>query len=506
MRPTDMSSSSESRESWRSNAVDLTQLTIHEMQQLLAMREVSATELVRSVLDRITRLDGQVAAYATLTEERALEQAEAVDRLLAAGDPLPPLAGIPLAIKDVICTKGVRTTCASKILEPYEPPYDATVIRRLKAQEAVLLGKTNMDEFAMGSSTENSAFFRTRNPWALDYVPGGSSGGSAAAVAADLCAAALGSDTGGSIRQPASFCGIAGLKPTYGRVSRYGLVAFASSLDQIGPFAKDIRDCAMLLHAIAGHDPCDSTSADLPVPDYCSTLTGDVRGVRIGIPDDYFIEGMDPEVEAAVWTAIRTLKELGSTQEKVSLPHTPYAIATYYIVATAEASSNLGRYDGVRYGYRTTRPADLLEMYQRSRREGFGPEVKRRIMLGTYALSAGYYDAYYLKAQKVRTLIRRDFEQAFEQCEVIATPTSPTPPFKFGEKTEDPLQMYLSDIFTISVNLAGLPGISIPCGFTKAGLPIGLQLIGKPFDEATILKVAHAYEQATDWHRRKPPL
>jgi aspartyl-tRNA(Asn)/glutamyl-tRNA(Gln) amidotransferase subunit A len=416
------------------------------------------------------------------------------------------LAGIPLAIKDVICTKGVRTTCASKMLESYEPPYDATVIRRLKAQEAVLLGKTNMDEFAMGSSTENSSFFRTRNPWALDHVPGGSSGGSAAAVAADLCAAALGSDTGGSIRQPASFCGIAGLKPTYGRVSRYGLVAFASSLDQIGPFAKDIHDCAMLLHAIAGHDPCDSTSANLPVPDYSSALTGDVRGVRIGIPDDYFIEGMDPEVEAAIWTAIRTLKDLGATQEKVLLPHTPYAIATYYIVATAEASSNLGRYDGVRYGYRTTRPTDLLEMYQRSRREGFGPEVKRRIMLGTYALSAGYYDAYYLKAQKVRTLIRRDFERAFEQCDVIATPTSPTPPFKFGEKTEDPLQMYLSDIFTISVNLAGLPGISIPCGFTKAGLPIGLQLIGKPFDEATILKVAHAYEQATDWHRRKPPL
>ncbi len=505
MPPTGATFSSGSRGSW-SDLVELCRLTIHEMQELLVKREVSSSDIVRSVLDQIMRLDGQVRAYMTLTGEAALEQAEAVDRKLDAGHVLPPLAGIPLAIKDVLCTKGVRTTCSSKILESYVPPYDATVVRRLKAQEAVLLGKTNMDEFAMGSSTENSAFFRTRNPWALDCVPGGSSGGSAAAVAAGFCAAALGSDTGGSIRQPASFCGIAGLKPTYGRVSRYGLVAFASSLDQIGPLAKDVRDCAALLQAIAGHDPCDSTSADLPVPDYSSELTGGVRGMRIGIPDEYFIEGMDPEVEAAIWTAIRTLEELGGKQEKVSLPHTPHAVATYYLVATAEASSNLARYDGVKYGYRISRPADLLEMYQKTRRAGFGAEVKRRIMLGTYALSAGYYDAYYLKAQKVRTLIRRDFEQAFERCEVIATPTSPTPPFKFGEKTEDPLQMYLSDIFTISVNLAGLPGISIPCGFTKAGLPIGLQLIGKPFDEATILKVAHTYEQATDWHRRRPPL
>ena len=486
--------------------MDLCRLTIHKMRELLLKREVSSTEIVRSVLDRIAQVDGQVKAYITLTEEAALKQAGAVDRKSAAGDVLPPLAGIPLAIKDVLCTKGVHTTCSSKILQSYLPPYDATAIQRLKAQDAVLLGKTNMDEFAMGSSTENSAFFPTRNPWALDYVPGGSSGGSAAAVAADLCAAALGSDTGGSIRQPASFCGIAGLKPTYGLVSRYGLVAFASSLDQIGPLAKDVQDCALLLQAIAGPDPLDSTSADLPVPDYSSALTGDIRGIRIGIPDEYFIEGMDPEVEAAIWTAIRTLEELGGKQEKVSLPHTPYAVATYYLVATAEASSNLARYDGVKYGYRTSRPADLLEMYQRSRREGFGPEVKRRIMLGTYALSAGYYDAYYLKAQKVRTLIRRDFEQAFERCEVIATPTSPTPAFKVGEKTENPLQMYLSDIFTISVNLAGLPGMSIPCGFTKAGLPIGLQLIGKPFEETTILKVAHAYEQVTDWHLRKPPL
>ena len=486
--------------------MDLCRLTIHKMRELLQKREVSSTEIVRSVLDRIAQVDGQVKAYMTLTEEAALNQAGAVDRRSAAGEVLPPLAGIPLAIKDVLCTKDVRTTCSSKILQSYLPPYDATAVRRLKAQEAVLLGKTNMDEFAMGSSTENSGFFPTQNPWAIDHVPGGSSGGSAAAVAADLCAAALGSDTGGSIRQPASFCGIAGLKPTYGRVSRYGLVAFASSLDQIGPLAKDVHDCALLLQVIAGHDPSDSTSVNLPVPDYSSALTGDIRGIRIGIPDEYFIEGMDPEVEAAIWTAIRTLEKLGGKQEHVSLPHTPYAVATYYLVATAEASSNLARYDGVKYGYRTSRPADLPEMYQRSRREGFGPEVKRRIMLGTYALSAGYYDAYYLKAQKVRTLIRRDFERAFERCEVIATPTSPTPAFKVGEKTEDPLQMYLSDIFTISVNLAGLPGISISCGFTKAGLPIGLQLIGKPFDEATVLKVAHAYEQATDWHLRKPPL
>jgi len=486
--------------------MELCRLTIHEMQELLRKREVSSTEIVRSVLDQIKRLDGQVRAYMILTEETALEQAGAVDAKLAAGSALPVLAGVPLAIKDLLCTKGVRTTCSSKILQPYVPPYDATAIRRLRAEEAIFLGKTNMDEFAMGSSTENSAFFQTRNPWALDCVPGGSSGGSAAAVAADLCAGALGSDTGGSIRQPASFCGIAGLKPTYGRVSRYGLVAFASSLDQIGPLAKDVRDCAVLLQAIAGHDPCDSTSANLPVPDYSSALTGDIRGMRIGIPDEYFVEGTDPEVEAAIWAAIRTLEGLGGQQEKVSLPHTPYAVATYYLVATAEASSNLARYDGVKYGYRIPKPSDLLEMYQKSRREAFGPEVKRRIMLGTYALSAGYYDAYYLKAQKVRTLIRRDFEGAFERCEVIATPTSPTPPFKFGEKTENPLQMYLSDIFTISVNLAGLPGISIPCGFTKAGLPIGLQLIGKPFDEANLLKVAHAYEQATDWHRRKPPL
>jgi len=484
--------------------VALPRLTIHEMQALLRRREVSATELVRATLDRIAVVDPMVRAYLVVTEQAALEQARIVDGKIAAGEALAPLAGIPLAIKDVICTRGVPTTCASKILEAYVPPYDATVVQRLRAQDAVLLGKTNMDEFAMGSSTENSAFFPTRNPWALDCVPGGSSGGSAAAVAADLCAGALGTDTGGSIRQPASFCGITGLKPTYGRVSRYGLVAFASSLDQIGPMTKDVRDAAILLQAIAGHDPRDSTSVDLVAPDYASALTGDLEGIRVGTPDEYFIDGMESDVEGAIWSAIRTLEGLGARQEKVSLPHTPYAVATYYLVATAEASSNLARYDGVKYGYRTAQAADLLEMYQKSRREGFGPEVKRRIMLGTYALSAGYYDAYYLKAQKVRTLIRRDFEQAFDRCDIIATSTSPTAAFRFGEKTDDPLKMYLSDIFTISVNLAGLPAISIPCGLTTRGLPIGLQLIGRPFDEATILRVAHAFQQATDWHTRRP--
>jgi len=486
--------------------MELYRLTIHELQELLRRREVSATEVTHAYLQRIEAVEPKVRAYMTVTAEEALAQAARVDRRLASGEPAGLLGGVPLAIKDVICTKGVRTTCSSKILENFIPPYDATVIERLKVQDAVFLGKTNMDEFAMGSSTENSAYFPTRNPWHPEYVPGGSSGGSAAAVAADLCAGALGSDTGGSIRQPAALCGIAGLKPTYGRVSRYGLVAFASSLDQIGPLAKDVRDCAILLKVIAGHDPLDSTSADIPVPDYTAFLTGDVKGVRIGIPSEYFVEGMDPEIEGAIWEAIRVLESLGAVSEKVSLPHTEYAVATYYLIAPAEASSNLARYDGVKYGYRTARSDDILEMYQRTRREGFGPEVKRRIMLGTYALSAGYYDAYYLKALKVRTLIKRDFDEVFTHFDVIVTPTSPTAAFRFGEKTEDPLQMYLSDIFTIPCNLAGLPGISIPCGFTGRGLPIGLQILGKPFDEGTVLKVAYAYEQATEWHKRKPPL
>ena len=479
--------------------MDLTSLTVHETRDALRRRDISPLEVARAYLDRIARLDPRVRAYLWSVGTDGSAAAAQADVSL-------PLGGIPLAIKDVICTQGVRTTCGSRMLEHFLPPYDATVVAKLRSAGAVLLGKTNMDEFAMGSSTENSGFFPTRNPWDLDRVPGGSSGGSAAAVAADLCAAALGTDTGGSIRQPAGFCGVVGLKPTYGRVSRYGLVAFASSLDQIGPITKDVRDAAIVLGAIASHDPLDSTAADLPVEDYESALTADVRGLRIGIPDEYFVPGMDPEVEAAVQQAIAVLQQLGAVCERVTLPHTAHAIATYYLVATAEASSNLGRYDGVKYGHRTKESAHLIDMYMKTRREGFGTEVKRRIMLGTYALSAGYYDAYYLKALKVRTLIRRDFTDAFERCDLLVTPTSPTAAFRIGEKSDDPLQMYLSDIFTISANLAGVPGISLPCGYTAAGLPIGLQLIGKPFGESTLLKAAHAYEQATPWRTRRPRL
>jgi aspartyl-tRNA(Asn)/glutamyl-tRNA(Gln) amidotransferase subunit A len=486
--------------------VDLVRLTIHELLDLLRAGKVSAVEVTRAYLDRIAQVDPRIRAYLTVTQEGALAQAEAVDEARKAGVRLGRLAGVPLALKDVLCTKRVRTTCASKILESFVPPYDATAVSRLRAAGAVFLGKTNMDEFAMGSSTENSGFHPTANPWDTGTVPGGSSGGSAAAVAADEAAGALGSDTGGSIRQPASLCGIVGVKPTYGRVSRYGLVAFASSLDQIGPLTKDVEDAALLLRVIAGRDPRDSTSADVPVPDYRAALREPVRGLRVGIPDEYFIEGMDSEVEGAVREAMRVLEGLGARPEKVSLPHTDYAVATYYLVATAEASSNLARYDGVKYGHRSRRGRDLIEMYQQTRREGFGPEVRRRIMLGTYALSAGYYDAYYLKALKVRTLIRQDFLTAFKRCDVILTPTSATAAFRFGEKTADPLTMYLSDIFTISANLAGIPGISIPCGFTRAGLPIGLQLVGQPFDEARLLRAAYAYEQATPWRKRKPSL
>jgi aspartyl-tRNA(Asn)/glutamyl-tRNA(Gln) amidotransferase subunit A len=486
--------------------VELYRLTIHELRDLLQKGEVSPVQVVQNLLVRIGDVEDRIQAYNTLATRTALAFAKKFEDMQARKEKLPPLAGIPLACKDVICTKGVATTCSSKILENFIPPYNATVVNRLNAAGCVMLGKTNMDEFAMGSSTENSAFKKTRNPWNLGCVPGGSSGGSAAAVAADMCAGALGSDTGGSIRQPGGFCGIAAMKPTYGRVSRFGLVAFASSLDQIGPMTKDVRDAAILLRVIAGHDPLDSTSANLPVPDYEAALTGDIKGLRIGIPAEYFIPGMDPEVESAVHEAIRVMERQGAVHEKVSLPHTDYAVAVYYLVATAEASSNLERYDGVKYGYRTPRSEHLIDMYMKSRREGFGPEVKRRIMLGTYALSAGYYDAYYLKALKVRTLIRQDFTDAFTRCDVIVTPTSPTPPFKFGEKMDDPLQMYLSDILTISANLAGLPGISINCGFTKSGLPIGLQIIGKPFDEETVLRVAHAYEQATGWHKERPNL
>jgi aspartyl-tRNA(Asn)/glutamyl-tRNA(Gln) amidotransferase subunit A len=486
--------------------MELTGLTIHELQGLLRRREVTARQVLMAFLKRIAQVEGKIQAYMTVTGLEALRMASRLDRRRQGGEDVGPLAGIPLAIKDVICTQDIPTTCSSKILNGFIPPYDATVMRRLGAAGVVLLGKTNMDEFAMGSSTENSGYNVTRNPWDLDRVPGGSSGGSAAAVAADLCAGALGSDTGGSIRQPAAFCGIVGVKPTYGRVSRYGLVAFASSLDQIGPMTKDVRDAAILLGVIAGHDACDSTSVEMPVPDYAAQLGREVTGLRIGIPREYFIEGMDPEVETAIRAAINVLESLGAKAESISLPHTEYATATYYLVATAEASSNLARYDAVKYGFRAREAKDLLSMYMKSRQNGFGAEVKRRIMLGTYALSAGYYDAYYLKALKVRTLIRKDFEDAFKRCEVILTPTAPTPAFRLGEKTEDPLTMYLSDIFTISANLAGIPGICLPCGFTQAGLPIGLQLLGKPFDEATLLQVAFAYEQATEWHKRNPPL
>jgi aspartyl-tRNA(Asn)/glutamyl-tRNA(Gln) amidotransferase subunit A len=481
-------------------------LTIHEAHAQLKAKRISARELYQSIESRIASVEADLHAYLWLTRDVARQQADEADRRLRAGDGVTPLTGIPIALKDNLCASGIRTTCASKILEGFVPPYDATVVNRLRAAGAVFAGKTNMDEFAMGSSTETSAFGATKNPWGRDRIPGGSSGGSAAAVAADECLGALGSDTGGSIRQPAACCGVVGLKPTYGRVSRYGLVAFASSLDQIGPFAKDVEDCALLLNAIAGRDPSDSTSADVPCPDYTAELRTGVRGLRVGVPKEYFVPGMDPAVQDAVKTAVRVLEREGAAIEDVSLPHTEYAVAVYYLLATAEASSNLARYDGVKYGYRTKSPMNLMDLYFRSRAEGFGPEVKRRIMLGTYALSSGYYEAYYAKAQRVRTLIKRDFDRAFERVDVIATPTAPTPAFRFGEKTQDPLQMYLSDIFTISVNLAGVPALSLPCGFSPDGLPIGLQLIGRPFAESTILRAAAAYEGVTEWTARRPPI
>jgi aspartyl-tRNA(Asn)/glutamyl-tRNA(Gln) amidotransferase subunit A len=485
--------------------MDLYALTIHELGDLLERREVTAREVTEAFYRRIDAVDERVHAYLTLTRELAFEQAERADRRRLAGEQ-SALLGIPLAVKDVICTKGVRTTCGSKILQHFVSPYDATVMERLDAAGAILLGKANMDEFAMGSSTEHSAYGATRNPWDLSTIPGGSSGGSAAAVAADTCAAALGTDTGGSIRQPAACCGIVGLKPTYGRVSRYGLIAFASSLDQIGPMTKDVRDAALLLNVIGGKDARDSTSADIAMPDFTQSLTGEVRGLRIGIPREYFIEGIDPEVEQSVRDAVKALEAAGAVTQDISLPHSAYGVAVYYILAPSEASSNLARYDGIKYGYRTPEWSNLRDMYMRTRDEGFGTEVKRRIMLGTYALSAGYYDAYYKKAQQVRTLILRDFEEAFRQVDAIVAPTAPTPAFKIGEKTSDPLQMYLSDVFTIPVNMAGIPGISIPCGFSSTGLPIGLQVIGKPFDEGTVLQVAHAFEQQTGYHLGKPSL
>ncbi len=477
--------------------MELYRLGISELKELLDKKEVSPKEVLDSLFKRIDAVEDKVKAFVTVTRDKAYE--------MAAKNTDGVLSGIPLAIKDNICTKGIRTTCSSKILENFIPPYESTVTSRLLEAGYVLVGKTNLDEFAMGSSTENSGFFPTRNPWDLERIPGGSSGGSAAAVAADECIGALGSDTGGSIRQPASLCGVVGLKPTYGRVSRYGLVAFASSLDQIGTITKSVKDAALLMNVISGHDPLDSTSAPVAAPDFTEVLSKDIKGIKIGVPKEYFIEGMDKEVESAVKDAIKTLESLGAIPVEVSLPHTGYAIATYYILATSEASSNLARYDGVKYGFRAE-GKDLIDMYMQTRAKGFGSEVKRRIMLGTYALSAGYYEAYYKKAQQVRTLIKKDFEEAFKQVDIIATPTAPEAAFRFGEKTDDPLKMYLSDIFTISVNLAGVPGISVPCGFTSNNLPVGLQLIGKHFDEATILNVAHAYEQSTEWHRRKPEL
>jgi aspartyl-tRNA(Asn)/glutamyl-tRNA(Gln) amidotransferase subunit A len=480
-------------------------LTIHELSDKLRKGDISVQELTGAVFRRIEDTEDRIHSYITLCRDVAFEQAKQADERLRRESEPHPLLGIPLAIKDNFVTQGIRTTAGSKILGEFVPPYDGTTVKKIRAAGAIITGKTNLDEFAMGSSAENSAFFPTRNPWHTDRVPGGSSGGSAAAVAADQCVAALGTDTGGSVRQPAACCGIVGLKPTYGRVSRFGIIAFASSMDQVGPITKDVRDCALLLEALAGQDPADSTSVNRPVPRYSEGLTGDIKGLQVGIPKEYFVSGMQREVEGAVREAIVQLQDDGAVIEEISLPHTEYAVAVYYIVATAEASSNLARYDGMRYGRRVN-AKDLGETYVLSRSAGFGAEVKRRIMLGTYVLSAGYYDAYYLKAQKVRALIKRDFDEAFKRCDVIITPTAPTTAFKLGEKVEDPLQMYLSDICTISVNLAGLPAISIPCGFDVEGLPIGMQIIGRHFDESTLLRAAYAYEQSTEWHRQKPPL
>jgi aspartyl-tRNA(Asn)/glutamyl-tRNA(Gln) amidotransferase subunit A len=486
-------------------AGDLTRLTAHDLVETYRRREATPTQAAEAYLARIERLDGDLGAYLTVTRDAALSAARAAEGRYRNGAPRGPLDGVPIALKDVLCTAGVRTTCGSRILETFVPPYDATAVARLKAAGAVILGKTNMDEFAMGSSTEHSAFRPTHNPWDLGRVPGGSSGGSAAAVAADLATAALGTDTGGSIRQPAAFCGLVGVKPTYGRVSRYGLVAFASSLDHIGPLAKDVRDAAAVLGAIAGKDPRDATSVAEPVPDYVAALAGGVEGLRLGVPREYFAQGIDPDVERAVREAIGVLRDLGATTEEISLPTTDYGIAVYYILAPAEASSNLARYDGVKYGLRVPGARDLIEMSGRTRAAGFGAEVKRRIMLGTYALSAGYYEAYYGRAQKVRTLVRRDFELAFARVDLVVAPTTPNVPFKHGDK-QDPLAMYMNDVFTAPVNLAGLPALSVRCGFSTAGLPIGLQLIGRPFDEARLLRAAHAYERATRWLERRPGL
>ena len=481
-------------------------LTIAEAHERLAKRELSSVELTKFILQRVATVEDSVKAFITLTPDVALAQAEQADKELAAGKG-GPLTGIPVAVKDVLCTRGVRTTCGSRILETFVPPYDATVVARLQQAGTVMIGKTNMDEFAMGSSTENSAYMPSHNPWDTTRVPGGSSGGSAVAVSAGEAFCALGSDTGGSVRLPASFCSVVGLKPSYGRVSRYGVVAFASSLDQVGPFARTVRDCALVFQTIAGNDPHDATSMNLPVPDIAASLGGvrDLKGMRIGVPREYFVTGIDEQVEATVRAAIKQLANLGATIDEVSLPHTQYVLPVYYLIAPSEASANLARYDGVKYGLNAPEAHTVLENYGLTRGRGFGPEVKRRIMLGTYALSAGYYDAYYLKAQKVRTLIKADFDKAYEHFDALVAPVAPTVAFKLGEKIDDPLTMYLSDIFTLGPSLAGIPGISVPCGFVD-NMPVGLQILGRAFDEASVFKVAYAYEQSTAWHKLTPPL
>ena len=477
--------------------------TIKEAAALIEKKEASPVELAELFLERISAEDGKINSYITVWEEAALEAARKAEKEISEGNYLGPLHGVPIALKDIFVTKDSRTTCGSKMLRDFVAPYNSTVAEKLMASGSVVLGKNNMDEFAMGSSNETSYFGPVKNPWDTDRVPGGSSGGSAAATAANLCVASVGTDTGGSIRQPGSLCGVVGMKPTYGRVSRYGMIAFASSLDQAGPLAKTVEDAAIILSSIAGHDPMDSTSVDLPTADYASALSADIKGLRVGIPKEYFVSGMDPEVEKSVREAIAELETLGAEIVEISLPHSRYAVSTYYIIAPSEASSNLARYDGVRYAYRCEDPETLRDLFFRSRSEGFGDEVKRRIMLGTYALSTGYYDAYYLKAQKARTLIIKDFESAWEKVDVIVSATSPETAFRIGEKTDDPLKMYLSDILTIPCNIAGLPGISVPCGFSSEKLPIGLQIMGKPFDEQTVLNVAYAYEQSTKWYEKE---
>lgn len=486
--------------------MELYRLTIHEALEKLKNKEITSRQLTASVLERIENVEDKIDAYITIDREGALRQADLADKAIEAGD-IAPLSGIPLSIKDLICTEGTKTTCASKILENFIPTYDATVITKLKKAGAVIIGKVNMDEFAMGSTNENSGFKPTKNPWNTGCIPGGSSGGSAASVSAEMCLGSLGSDTGGSIRQPASHCGIVGLKPTYGRVSRFGLVAFASSLDQIGPLTKDVRDCAIMMNAISGYDENDSTSVPEDVPDYTKALNGDIKGLKIGIPKEYFdVEGIDDDVQQAIQNAIDTFKAAGAEFIDISLPHSKYAVAAYYVIAPSEASSNLARYDGVRYGVRAKNHSDLLEMYEQSRSEGLGLEVQRRIIIGTYALSSGYYDAFYKKASQVRTLIMDDFKKAYEKCDIILSPVTPEPAPKLGENTEDPLKMYLSDIFTLSANLAGIPGMSIPCGFSGNGKPIGVQLMGRHFDEETLLKASYTFEQATAFHKERPNL